>query len=217
MPVSEHALYDAVVDDPARRAECEVHERADRAAEREPADDIERQMSSDVDPRDRDQHRHGPDRPARGTGQVRRDHRDERGRDRRVPGGIAETRDARTTDHDVGQQVERATTLHHLHHMGAGVGGGTGDDHREGRPPPAEREGDDGNDDDRDQRADLHHRLERDAERVGKIVDEVEAVDLELRQLGPARHRDARAEDGDSERQPEQIAGMPLAGVQARM
>jgi hypothetical protein len=45
----------------------------------------------------------------------------------------------------------------------------------------------------------------------------VEAVDLERRQLVLARHCDARAEDGDSERQPEQIAGMPLACVQARM
>ena len=59
-------------------------------------------------------------------------------------------------------------------------------------------------------RAELHHRLERDAQRVGQVVDDVEHVDLEPAGNAHARDAGARDEDRDSQAEPEQIGRMSL-------
>ncbi len=214
----EHPLHKRGVDDATRRADREVDDRADRGAESDCTDRVERKVRADVDPRQRDQQHRAPRETPEATREVGRGRGRERGRDRRVPRRVPVARDARTAHDHVLQQVERPTPLHEIAHVVRhDIGADTGREHRERHPPAPECQREPGHRDNGVERAQLHHRLERDAEPVGQVVHQAEDVELDPAGGVHARDRRARAEDGEPEPEPGQVGRMPLAGDQARM
>ena len=215
---AEHALHEAGVELAARGPDPEVDERADGRAERDSADDVERQLRAHEHSRDGDQPDRRPRRPPGRPRQIGSYDRDEGGGDGRVRGRVAEVGEPMPSDDYVGRQFRGPTPLdepaHDVRHDIASASRETGGKCH----PPApggKREGHD--DDHRGRRAELHHDFEGDAQGVGEIVHEPETVDLEGTRAIHARDAHARGEDRAPQPEPEQIGRMAFARAQARM